>query len=71
MTVINVSDADFEREVIEGAQRVLRTYRPKIIFETADPATRADLFTLLTNNGYTIHSLPWRPRNACKPMASV
>lgn len=59
--LIKIDVQGLEREVIEGAQRVLRTHRPKVIFETEDRAKRADLFTLFTSNGYAIHSLPWRP----------
>ena len=49
-----------EIEVLKGGGRLLRSRRPKIIFESNDIETRPDLFDLFTGFGYGIHRLPWR-----------
>lgn len=59
--LIKIDVEGFEREVIEGASQLLIDCKPKIIFESNDRDARWELFKLLTNVGYTVHLLPWRP----------
>lgn len=58
--LIKIDVEGFEREVIEGASKILQHFRPKIIFESNDTKSRLDLFQLLANHGYSVHPLPWR-----------
>lgn len=58
----------YEREVIRGASRLLRERKPKLIFESYNTSTRANLFELLQGSGHHIHALPYRPD---KPSASL
>lgn len=59
--LIKIDVEGFENEVLKGASRLLRTYVPKIIFESNDVRKRNDLFRFLEECSYWICSLPWRP----------
>ena len=62
--LIKIDVEGFEHEVIQGASQLLRDCKPKIIFESNDAKSRRDLFQLLADYGYSVHSLPWRPSAA-------
>jgi FkbM family methyltransferase len=50
-----------ELQVLLGATQVLEHRKPKVIFESLDHQARAPLYALLSNAGYAIAKLPWRP----------
>lgn len=59
--LIKIDVEGYEIEVLKGAARMLRDYKPTIIFESNDAKLRAELFRLYEESGYGIHSLPYRP----------
>jgi FkbM family methyltransferase len=65
--LIKIDVEGYESEVLQGASQLLRDFHPKIIFESNDVGTRADLFRQLSRAGYFIHHVPWLP-NAASPM---
>lgn len=60
-TLIKIDVEGYENEVIQGASRLLKNYRPKIIFESIDAKARKQSYQLLADSGYRIYSLPWHP----------
>jgi FkbM family methyltransferase len=62
--LIKIDVEGFEREVIEGASQLLSCYKPKIIFESNNVKSRREFFRLLSDYGYSVYSLPWRPSAA-------
>jgi FkbM family methyltransferase len=66
--LIKIDVEGFEREVFQGAARLMADYQPKIIFESADQDTRPELFELLDIRGYAVYSLPWRPTRIEPPL---
>jgi FkbM family methyltransferase len=59
--LVKIDVEGFETEVIQGASRLLKARRPKLIFESFNAEARLRLFQTLNECGYTIYSLPWSP----------
>ena len=59
--LIKIDVEGFESEVIRGAAILIAARKPKIIFECDNLDRRPELFNLLTDLGYSIYMLPWRP----------
>jgi len=57
-----------EKEVLQGASKLLNHCRPKIIFESYDANTRDELFRLIEQFEYSVHALPWRPSVASRSL---
>src|SRR5262249_26690289 len=64
--LIKIDVEGFEREVVEGASRLLRDRKPKLIFESNNAKSRRALLQLLEECGYSVHPLPWRPSVASR-----
>jgi FkbM family methyltransferase len=61
--LIKIDVEGFEYDVIRGALRVLESCKPKIIFESNDPDSRKKIYELLSDSGYGIYELPWKPKD--------
>jgi FkbM family methyltransferase len=59
--LIKIDVEGYESEVIQGASKLLRNCKPKLIFESNDEKSRGELFRLLGETGYSVHQLPWEP----------
>jgi FkbM family methyltransferase len=59
--LIKIDVEGFECEVIEGASRLLRDRKPKLIFESNNAKARPALLRLLAGYGYAVSRLPWGP----------
>ena len=59
--LIKIDVEGYEIEVLKGAERMLRDYKPTVIFESNDAKLRDELFRLFEESGYGIHSLPYKP----------
>lgn len=57
--LVKIDTEGFEAEVLRGAAITLRTLRPPVIFESNDPAGRAELLQVLAASGYRVARLPW------------
>jgi FkbM family methyltransferase len=70
--LLKIDVEGFESEVIRGATQLIVQHKPRIIFEThkSDPK-RPAVFNLLSDFGYVIHMLPWRPSQASRRLNSV
>jgi len=64
--LIKIDVEGFELEVVEGASRVLRDCKPKLIFESNNAKSRHALHQLLGHCGYSVHPLPWQPSFASR-----
>ena len=55
-----------EKEVLQGASKLLSHCRPTIIFESYEAKTRDELFRQFEQFEYLVHALPWRPSVASR-----
>lgn len=61
--LIKIDAEGAEKQVLLGANEILRDCRPLVIFECW-PSERHELFTFFDSHGYDVQSLPWREGEA-------
>ena len=67
-TLVKIDTEGHELAVLQGALGVLRAVQPHVIFESLPDDDRAAMYGLLDAEGYALHSLPWQPGTAARPL---
>jgi FkbM family methyltransferase len=69
--LIKIDTEGSEYSILKGSQKIMKQFKPKIIFECWIDGDRTKIYDLLTAQNYLIYHLPWSPNKISHALKSV